>query len=70
MMKIGTTHHLLARLAALVSFVTVILAGISKLIGQALGISTASYMSLAIVAILFALYFVVEGAADAAKKAK
>ena len=62
MMKVGTTHHILAYLAAAVSAVSVILAGISKLIGQTLGISTTSYMALATVAIVFAIYFLVEGA--------
>ncbi len=70
MMKIGTTHHILARLAAVAAVVSVILAGISRLVGQGLGITVGSYMSLATVAILFALYFVIEGWADAAKKAK
>ena len=68
--KIGTTHHILARLAAVVAAVSVILAGISRLIGQLLVIEISSYMTIATVAILFAIYFVVEGWADAAKKAK
>ncbi len=37
--KIGTTHHILARLAATVAVVSVILAGISRHIGQNLGIA-------------------------------
>ena len=69
-MKVGTTHHILAYLAAAVAAVSVILAGIAKLIGQNLGITTASYMALATVAILFAIYFLVEGAVYSAKKAK
>ena len=70
MMKVGATHHILAYLAAAVAAVSVILAGISRLIGQTLGITQSSYMTLAIVAILFAIYFLVEGAVYAAKKAK
>jgi hypothetical protein len=70
MMKVGKIHHYLAYAAAAVSLVSVILAGISRLIMQPLGITVPSYMSLATVAILFAIYFLVEGAVYAAKKAK
>jgi len=70
MEKIGTIHHVLARLAAAVAVVSVILAGISKLIAQTLWITDRGYMIIAVVALLFAIYFVVEGWADAAKEAK
>jgi len=70
MMKVGTTHHILAYLAAAVSLVSVILAVISRLTGQILVIQQGSYMFLAIVAILFAVYFLIEGAVYTAKKAK
>ena len=70
MMKVGNIHHILAYLAAAVAAVSVILAGISRLMMQTLGITTGSYMTLAIVAILFAIYFLVEGAVCSAKKAK
>jgi len=70
MIKVGTAHHILAYLAAAVAAVSVILAGISRLIEQNLGIGVGSYMSLATVAILFAIYFLVEGAVYYAKKAK
>jgi len=70
MMKVGTAHHILAYIAAAVAAVSVILAGISRLIMQTLGITTSSYMSLATVALLFAIYFLVEGAVYYAKKAK
>ena len=70
MMKVGTAHHILAYLAAAVAAVSVILAGISRLIGQTLGFSQYAYMLLATVALLFAIYFLVEGAVYAAKKAK
>ena len=70
MMKVGNIHHYLAYAAAAVALVSVILAGISRLMMQTLGIAALSYMSLATVAILFAIYFLVEGAVYAAKKAK
>ena len=70
MMKVCKVHHILAYLAAAVSAVSVILAGISRLIGQTVGLSQGSYMLLATVAILFAVYFLVEGAVYSAKKAK
>ena len=70
MIKVGTTHHILAYLAAAVAAVSVILAAISRLTGQILGIQQGSYLTLAIVAILFAIYFLVEGAAYSAKKAE
>ncbi len=70
MMKVGKIHHILAYLAAGGAAVSVILAGISRLAGATLGITTTSYMLLATVAILFAVYFLVEGAVYYAKKAK
>ncbi len=70
MMKLEKIHHILAYVAAAVSAVSVILAGISWLIGQNLGLTGRSYMSLATVGLLFAIYFLIEGAAYAAKKAK
>lgn len=69
-MKVGNVHHILAYVAAAVAAVSVILAGISRLIGQTLGIRIDSYMTLATVAILFAIYFLVEGAVYYAQKAK
>ena len=70
MLKVGKIHHILAYLAAAVSVVSVILAGISRLIMQTLGITAGSYLTLATVAILFAIYFLVEGAVYTVKKAK
>ena len=70
MMKVGTTHHILAYLAAAVAVVSVILAAISRLVGQVIGITQGSYMTFATVAIIFAIYFLVEGAVYSAKKAK
>ena len=67
-MNVGTTHHILAYLAAAAAAVSVLLAAISRLIGQTLGIQQGSYMMLATIAILFAIYFLVEGAVCSAKK--
>ena len=67
-MKIGKIHHYLAYAAAAVAAVSVILAGISRLVGQTLGLQKESYMTLATVALLFAIYLLVEGAVYFAKK--
>ena len=67
-MKVGTTHHVLAYLAAVVSVVSVILAAISRFAGQNLVITQGSYLTIATIAILFAIYFLVEGAVYSAKK--
>ena len=69
-MKVGKVHHILAYLAVAVSAVSVILAIISRLIGQTLMFTQGSYMTFATVAILFAIYFLIEGAICSAKKAK
>jgi len=70
MMKIGAAHHILAYIAAAVAVASVTLAGISRLVVQTVGFQIGSYMTIAIVAILFAIYFLVEGAVYYAKKAK
>ena len=67
-MNVGTMHHILAYLAAAAAAASVILAAISRLTGQTLGIQQGSYMMLATIAILFAIYFLVEGAVYSAKK--
>ncbi len=67
-MKVGNTHHILAYLAAAAAAVSVILAAISGLSRQVIVIAPGSYMTLATVAILFAIYFLVEGAVYSAKK--
>ncbi len=67
-MKIGTAHHRLAYLAAAVAALSVIFAAIAQFAGLILGVSAGSYLTLATVAILFALYFLVEGVISAAKK--
>jgi len=69
-MKVGTTHHILAYLAAAAAAVSVILAIISRFTGQVIIITQGSYMMFATVAILFAIYFLVEGAVYSAKKAE
>lgn len=68
MMKVCTIHRVLAYLAAAAAAVSVILAAISRLIGQTLVILQGSYMMFATIAILFAIYFLVEGAVYSAKK--
>ena len=70
MMKVGKTHHNLAYLAAAVAVVSVILAGISRLIMLPIVITSTSFMSVAAVALLFAIYFLVEGVIYSAKKSK
>jgi hypothetical protein len=67
-MKVEKISQCLAYAAAAVSLVSVILAGICRLMTRSLGITTTSYMSLATVAILFAIYFLIQGAVCAAKK--
>ncbi len=67
-MNVGTTHHILAYLAAAAAAVSVILAAISRLAGQVIVIQQGSYMMLATLAILFAIYFLVEGAVYSAKR--
>lgn len=67
-MKVGKLSQYLAYTAAAVSLVSVILAGICRLMVQNLGLTANSYMSLATVAILFAIYFLIQGAVCEAKK--
>ena len=67
-MKIGNTHHTLAYLAAAAAALSVILAIISRLTGQVIVVTQGAYMTFATVAILFAIYFLVEGAVYSAKK--
>ena len=69
-MKVSTSLRNLAYIAAAASAVSVILAVISRLTAQKLVVTQGSYMTFAIVAILFAIYFLIEGAARAAKKGK
>ncbi|MFC1977361.1 hypothetical protein ACFLWS_03740 [Chloroflexota bacterium] len=68
MMKVGTMHHRLAYVAAVASALSVLLAIISRLIGATIVITQGSYMNFATVTILFAIYFLVEGAVYAANK--
>ncbi len=69
-MKVGKVHHYLAYIAAAVALVSVILAGICRLAGQPVGLQIPSYMSLATVSLLFAIYFLVEGAVYYVQKGK
>ncbi|MFC2072328.1 hypothetical protein ACFLUU_06435 [Chloroflexota bacterium] len=77
MMKVGTVHHRLAYAAAAASALSVILAAISKLVGGILGTeivimgaTPTSYLTVATVGILFAIYFLAEGAVYSANKGK
>ena len=70
MANIGKTHHVLAYIAVAVAVVSVILAGISRLIMLPIVITSTSFMSVATVALLFAIYFLVEGVIHSAKKSK
>ena len=69
-MKIERTHQMLAYIAAGASVLFIILAGISKLAGQIVGLMASSYMTLAMLAILFAIYFLLQGVIYAAMKGK
>ena len=70
MFKVGTIHHILAYVAAAVAAVSVILAALTKFIGQGPLLTIGGYMNFATVAIIFAIYFLVEGAVYYAKKGK
>ncbi len=67
-MQVGKKHQMLARLAVAASALSVLLAGISTLAGAIIVITATAYMAVATVAILFAIYIVVDGWADAARK--
>jgi hypothetical protein len=67
-MKVTTTHRVLAYIAAAVALVSVILALVSRLLLQTVGFRIESYMIVAAVALLFAVYFLLEGAVHAARK--
>ena len=72
MMKVGKVHRILAYVAATVSLVCVILAGVSEIIVRTTDwdISLPRYMGVATVAILLAIYFLIEGAVYHAKKSE
>ncbi len=70
MMKVEKVYQRLACAAAAVSALCVLLAIISRFTGATIVVTQSSYMSLATVAILFAIYFLIEGAVYSAKKAK
>ncbi len=60
-MKVGKWHQRLAYGAAGASALSVLLAVIGKLTGQLIVITIPSYMSFAVVAVFFAIYFLVQG---------
>jgi len=66
-MNIGKWHQRLAYLAAAASALAVLLAVISKFAGANIVITQGSYMSFAGVAVIFAIYFLVQGVVKAGK---
>lgn len=61
MIKVGMIHWVLAYLAAAVAVVSLVLAGISRLLAQPVGFALFSWVIVAGVAILFAIYFFAGG---------
>lgn len=61
---ISRNRHNLARLAAALSGLAVLLAIISRLTGSTIVVTQGSYMNFALVSILFAIYFRVGGLAE------
>ena len=68
MMWVDKNRHMLARLAASVSALAVLMDIIAKFVGGNIVFATNSYMSFATIAILFAVYFRLGGLADSEKK--
>ena len=68
MMWIDKNRHMLARLAASLSALAVLLAIISKFTSMTIVITQNYSMNFATVAILFAIYFRVGGIADTERK--
>ena len=65
---IDKNRHTLARLAAALSVLSVLMAIISRFTGATIVITQTSYMNFAIVAIVFAIYFRVGDLAGPEKK--
>jgi len=61
MIKVGFMHHVVAYLAAAVAVVSLILAGICRLLAQPVGFELFSWMVIAGVSMLFAIYFFAGG---------
>ena len=68
MMWVDKNRHTLARLAAALSALSVLLAIISRFTGATIVVTQNSYMNFATVAILFAIYFRVGGLVESEKK--
>ncbi len=66
-MKVGKWYQWLAYGAAAASALSVLLAIIGKLTEQLIVITVPSYMSFAGVAVLFAIYFLVQGMVNSEK---
>jgi len=67
-MKVGKRRQMVARLGAAASVLAVLLAVISRFTGVTIVITQNSYMNFAVVAILVAIYLVVDGWVDATRK--
>jgi len=67
MQWIEKNRHTLARLAAALSALAVLLAAISKFAGTTIVFTQWAYMTFAVVSILFAIYFRIGGMADSQK---
>lgn len=67
-MQVEKLHHRLAYLAAAAALLSVVLSFISWLAGAILGITAGRYLTLATVAILFAIYFLFQGIVLAGRK--
>lgn len=61
MIKVGFIHQVFAYLAAAVAVSSVILAGVCRLVAHPVGFALFSWMTVAAVAMLFAIYFFVGG---------
>jgi hypothetical protein len=67
-MVVERVHHLLAYVAAGAAVFFVLLAGISRLTSRLLWLTISAYLDLAIFAILFAIYLLIQGMVFAAQK--
>ena len=69
-MKVSTKHRILAYISAAIAVISVVLALVSRLVMQTVGFKIESYMAVATVALLFAIYFLLEGAVHHTKKSE
>jgi len=69
-MVVERVHHLLAYVAAGGAVLFVLLAGISRITSRVLWLSLSSYLDLAVFAILFAIYLLIQGMVFATQKTR